>query len=239
MAESVREEAKRKRAGARERRQSLTSESFEALDAAADDAGNEGVQQATAKRLARTAAAAAIAGAMSGAAKALVERRRRRTQDEGGPRESEQEAARDDDQPRSRVDLEQPENVADDDDDEETSLADAEPEAEGDQQDVRRGRARRATDSGEPQHGASDVAAVVDRARNHVENVLGKQAESISGISRGNGSWSVTVEVVDVHRVPDSTDILSSYEVVLDDDGDLVGLERIGRYRRSQVEEER
>ena len=38
---------------------------------------------------------------------------------------------------------------------------------------------------------------------------------------------------------PRSAHVLSSYEVVLDDDRNLVSLERRGRYRRSQVEEER
>ena len=79
----------------------------------------------------------------------------------------------------------------------------------------------------------------MDQARSHVENLLGKEAESISGIAKQDGRWSVTVEIVEVHRIPDSTDILASYEVVLDDDGDLIRLERQGRYRRSQVEEDR
>ena len=94
---------------------------------------------------------------------------------------------------------------------------------------------------GKQQKGASssDVAEVVDRARSQLTDVLEKEVDSVSGISRRNGSWSVTVEVVEVHRVPDSTDVLSSYEVVLDDDRNLVSLERRGRYRRSQVEEER
>ena len=49
----------------------------------------------------------------------------------------------------------------------------------------------------------------------------------------------MSVEVVDVHRIPESTDVLASYEVALDDDGGLLSLERRGRYRRSQVEEGR
>src|SRR5207248_6016574 len=80
----------------------------------------------------------------------------------------------------------------------------------------------------EPQQGASrsDVAAMVKRARTQITDLLGKEPESISGVEQANGSWSVNVEVVEIHRIPDTTDILSSYEVVLDDDGNLVRLER-------------
>ena len=55
-------------------------------------------------------------------------------------------------------------------------------------------------------------------------------------MQRVNGTWTVTLEVVEVRRVPESTDVLSSYDVVLDDDGGVVSLTRSGRYRRSQVE---
>ena len=84
---------------------------------------------------------------------------------------------------------------------------------------------------------SSDVQRIVDRARCLVEDLLGSETESVSGVERSNGSWSVTVEVVEMHRIPESTDVLSSYEVVLDDDGNLVRLGRARRYRRSQVED--
>ena len=58
-----------------------------------------------------------------------------------------------------------------------------------------------------------------------------------SSVRRQDGGWAVTLEVVEVRRIPDSTDVLSSYELVLDDDGGIVELNRKRRYRRSQVEE--
>ena len=245
MADGAREESQRQRAGARGRRRSLTSQPFEALDEAAGDSdGNDAEPLAAAKHAARTAAAAAIAGGLVGAAKVLIQRRGR-TNDEDEDEDKERKHGGDD-RPGMSGDATEGQRARNSvtDEAEDDASEDAQRAAEEDDELQRvayHEEPRTRDDADAPQRGASssDVAAVVGRARSHVTDLLGKETESVSAISRANGSWSVTVEVVEVHRVPDSTDILSSYEVVVDDEGDLVRLERRGRYRRSQVEEDR
>jgi Gas vesicle synthesis protein GvpO len=207
--------------------------------------GNGSDPMGAAKSAARTMVAAAIAGGVAGAAKALVGRRNRthdeveveddrRAEDEDGHGDDRAQAApQEGDEER---DLPGDRAAADEDDETEP---DDEPDEQPQPEPERPAARRREHDAPERGASSSDVSTIVERARSQVEDVLGKQAESISGISRANGSWCVTVEVVEVHRVPDSTDVLASYEVVLDGDGNLVRLERGGRYRRSQVEEER
>ena len=61
--------------------------------------------------------------------------------------------------------------------------------------------------------------------------------EATAGLSelvRAHGC-KVTVELVELSRVPNSTDVLGCYVVTLDDDGELVGYERVRRYQRSQT----
>jgi gas vesicle protein GvpO len=235
-------EAQRERASARERRRSLMSKPFEALDDAANGDG-EGAA-AAAKTAARTAAAAALAGGLAGAAKALVERRTRYDDDD----ENEDEAAeadepQADERPRPTAEAESADQADDADPEDEAEGGESGEDADDDEepQPAAKKRSSDQRDGDEPQQGASssEASGIVDQARDYVADVLGKDAESVSGISRANGSWTVTVEVVDVHRIPESTDVLSSYEVVVDDDGGLLSLERRGRYRRSQVEEDR
>jgi hypothetical protein len=84
---------------------------------------------------------------------------------------------------------------------------------------------------------AGDAKAVVDEARRQLQEILGLEPETVSGFERSDGTWTVTLEVVEVRRVPDSTDVLSSYEVTLDDDRNVVSAAQTRRYRRSQVEE--
>jgi len=66
--------------------------------------------------------------------------------------------------------------------------------------------------------------------------LLGKDADSVSGLDRNGDGWIVTVEVVEVPRIPESTDVLASYEVELDGDRNLVRYARRRRYYRSQAD---
>ena len=45
------------------------------------------------------------------------------------------------------------------------------------------------------------------------------------------------LEVVEVARIPESTDVLATYELVLDDEKNLASVTRRRRYRRSQIDE--
>jgi hypothetical protein len=246
MAERAREKAKRERASARERRRSLVSQPLEALGDADEDGGNGRGPAAAAKDAARAAAAAALAGGLAGAAKALVERRKRGGDDEPES-DVEPSAEHQGERPaQGPEDVQGADDVEEDDpgNEAEHELEDAEddeheqPVAEQAEQAEQPEQAEPSPSDDEPKRGASssEAAGIIEQAREHVAALLGKEPESVSGMSRENGAWSVMVEVVELHRVPDSTDVLSSYEVVLDDDGGLVHLERRGRYHRGQVE---
>ena len=78
---------------------------------------------------------------------------------------------------------------------------------------------------------------VVRRATEQLEAVMGRPADSVSGFVRDGDAWRVTVEVVELQRIPPSTDVLGSYDVQLDGEGNLAGYERTRRYVRSQADE--
>jgi hypothetical protein len=192
------------------------------------------------QRALMTAAAAALAGGLAGAAKAVVDRRGRRTVPDEDELEHEDRSEAHDEPAEQDLDA-----VTDE---QETAPADAEKqesrqEQEGDEEqegdDEQESDEEQENDDNSETSGApsGEVAEIIARARQEVEQILGCEAEGVSGIERSNGRWSVTVEVVELRRIPESTDVLASYAVVLDGDGDLVSLERTHRYRRSQVEE--
>ena len=60
----------------------------------------------------------------------------------------------------------------------------------------------------------------------------------VSSLERTDDGWLATVEVVEVSRVPESTDVLASYEIDLDDDRNLRRYARVRRYHRSQADRE-
>jgi hypothetical protein len=77
---------------------------------------------------------------------------------------------------------------------------------------------------------------IATQARQLLRSVRGVDAESVSGLTRTPNGWKVTLEVVELRRIPESTDVLASYEVELDGDGEFLGFERGRRYHRSQAE---
>ena len=76
----------------------------------------------------------------------------------------------------------------------------------------------------------------IERVRREVPEVLGLTVESIVGLERADGKgWNVTVQVVELARIPRSTDVLGAYEVTVDAHGEVVGAQRRGRYYRNEA----
>src|SRR2546421_10080488 len=74
-------------------------------------------------------------------------------------------------------------------------------------------------------------------AQRQVEELFGKPTDSISGVARnGTRGWTVTVELIELERIPETTSLIGSYEVQLDGDGALVEARRLRRYPRNQAD---
>ncbi len=77
------------------------------------------------------------------------------------------------------------------------------------------------------------------RVRDDLPELLGRPIESVLGIRRSDDDgWEVTVAVVELSRIPNSTDVLGAYRVILDSRGELEGYQRQRRYNRSQADED-
>ncbi len=110
--------------------------------------------------------------------------------------------------------------------------------------DERRGTAAPAAGRGERPGTRERPATAVPAAaaaRRAVENVVeftGREAENVVAIDCRDGDWYVDVEVVESHRIPDTTDVLAIYEVRLDRGGRLLSYRRTRRYARGQLDRE-
>ncbi len=76
-----------------------------------------------------------------------------------------------------------------------------------------------------------------ETALTEVSELVGCPAEGVVGIRRDDDGWIVTVEVLEVGRVPETTDVLASYDVYVGSDGYVTEYQRRRRYLRAQVEE--
>jgi hypothetical protein len=80
---------------------------------------------------------------------------------------------------------------------------------------------------------------IAQEAARQLLELTGREAEGVVAMERTDDGWRIEVEVVEVRRIPDTTDVLALYEVTVDEDGDMEGYRRLRRYGRGVPGEER
>jgi hypothetical protein len=75
-------------------------------------------------------------------------------------------------------------------------------------------------------------------ARESVEELTSYASEGVSGFQWDGETWLVTVDVCELRRIPNTTDVMANYVVQLDDSGGLMGYKRTRRYLRGSAEGE-
>jgi hypothetical protein len=69
-------------------------------------------------------------------------------------------------------------------------------------------------------------------AKATVADLTGFPPETVSAMQWDGENWLITVDVCELTRVPNTTDVMASYVVQLDDSGGLLGYKRERRYLR-------
>ena len=80
------------------------------------------------------------------------------------------------------------------------------------------------------------MAIAAEAARQLLE-MTGRDAEGVIGLEKTDDGWRIEVEVLEVRRIPETTDVLALYELTVDSDGDLEGYRRVRRYTRGSAGE--
>ena len=78
-------------------------------------------------------------------------------------------------------------------------------------------------------------AEIAQMAKAEISKLTGLKPDTISAMGREADGWHVTVDMIELKRIPESSDVLDSYEVVLDDDGNVINYKRTKRYYRAEL----
>jgi hypothetical protein len=70
-----------------------------------------------------------------------------------------------------------------------------------------------------------------------VEELTGYEPEAVTGLEWDGEFWRITVDALELARIPNTTDVLGTYAVQLDEKGTLHGYKRMRRFVRGQPEE--
>jgi hypothetical protein len=80
-------------------------------------------------------------------------------------------------------------------------------------------------------------AEIATRAKEQLSALTGLKASTVSSLSHDEDGWHIVADLIELKRIPESSDVLATYSVQLDDRGNLISYERTRRYTRSQIDE--
>jgi hypothetical protein len=81
-----------------------------------------------------------------------------------------------------------------------------------------------------------NAEGAVRKASDEIAKLAKISAEKVVGISKGDKRWIVSLEGLERKAIPDTMDVLGLYEVLLDEDGDLISFERKSMRHRGDTE---
>ncbi len=79
---------------------------------------------------------------------------------------------------------------------------------------------------------------IAERAKQQLAELTSLALGTVSAMSHDDEGWHVAVDMIELRKIPDSTDVLAVYEALLNDKGELLTYKRVRRYRRDQITEE-
>jgi hypothetical protein len=85
-------------------------------------------------------------------------------------------------------------------------------------------------------NGKLSAAELGKAAMRTVEELTGYDPEAVTALEWDGELWQVTVDALELSRIPNTTDVIGQYVVRLDEDGTLRGYHRECRFQRSQSE---
>ncbi len=78
---------------------------------------------------------------------------------------------------------------------------------------------------------------IAQQAKEQLAQLTGLTPDTVSSLRRDEEGWHVAVELIELKRIPEATDVLASYETLLDEEGNLLSYQRTKRYLRQEVME--
>lgn len=79
---------------------------------------------------------------------------------------------------------------------------------------------------------------IAEQAKKHLAQITRLEPDTVSALTKDEQGWHVSVDLIELKRIPAATDVMATYEALLDEEGNLISFERTRRYQRGQVTEE-
>lgn len=83
---------------------------------------------------------------------------------------------------------------------------------------------------------AMTIPEIATRAKEQLAALTGLKPSTVSSLSHDEDGWHIVADLIELKRIPEASDILATYEVRLDEKGNLISYQRTRRYMRGEIE---
>ncbi len=80
----------------------------------------------------------------------------------------------------------------------------------------------------------TNIAALVEAAKRQMTEITGLPTDTVSRCDRSEEGWMLNVDMLEHRSVPRTQDLLASFEVAVDPQGQVTRWRRTGRFVRAQ-----
>jgi hypothetical protein len=70
-----------------------------------------------------------------------------------------------------------------------------------------------------------------------LHSILNLEVANVIAVSKIEDGWNVKIDLIERRAIPDTMDIMGTYEVILDDDGGIIKYERKNQHKRMDLEQ--
>ena len=71
-----------------------------------------------------------------------------------------------------------------------------------------------------------DMAQILQRSKEQMRDATGLKHEGVTRVFKDDKGWHIGIELLEMSRIPNATDVLGAYDVLLAEDGSLVTFRR-------------
>ena len=82
---------------------------------------------------------------------------------------------------------------------------------------------------------ANALMGLIDKAKNDISKIIGLEPSSVVKTTKIDGGWQIAIEMVEKRSIPDGMDLLATYEVKLDEQGNILEFNRKGMRKRMEA----
>lgn len=76
-----------------------------------------------------------------------------------------------------------------------------------------------------------DINEITEKAKKELSCLTKLECSSVTGVTKDEKGWHVGVELIEKKSIPDSMDLLATYEITLSDEGEVIEFVR-GKIRK-------